>query len=273
MVALKSYHVPSPQDAPRALLTFLLAAAPSPALAQDIHTRFDDHLASMIIAHMSGFLPHEAEQLTITGAPGTIGEVKTSVVWVQVPSENGTVHLELVHRFKVEMEHNWYEASDSPIPLYSPESHSEDAQLPPLSSFIPAGSNAPSCSTKKVGGRFRKGKAVADLRKSKAVKEGATWSSGPAIPDFPKAYYNVFPWGTNDPVEAAERKALSEGDAPTDPSYGRVQSSELGDKLASPAGWHALPWGVDPSISEEEKTTLQAKDLMRNGRQVLALSS
>jgi len=46
---------------------------------------------------------------------------------------------------------------------------------------------------------------------------------------------------------------------PTDPSYGRVQSSELGDKLASPAGWHALPWGVDPSISEEEKATLQAK--------------
>ncbi|KAG1796395.1 Fungalysin metallopeptidase-domain-containing protein [Suillus plorans] len=272
-------HVPSPQDAPRALLTFLLAAAPSPALAQDIQTRFDDHLASMTMAHMSGFLPHEAEQLTITGAPGTIGEVKTSVVWVQVPSEDGTVHLELVHRFEVEMEHNWYEttvsaslphrivsvvdwASDSPMPLYSPGSHPEDAQLPPLSSFIPAGSNAPSCSTKKVGGRFRKGKAVADLRKSKAAKEGVTWSSGPAIPDFPKAYYNIFPWGTNDPVEAAERKALSEADAPTDslpPSYGRVQYSELGDKLASPAGWHALPWGVDPSISEEEKVALRAK--------------
>jgi len=52
----------------------------------------------MTMAHLSGFLPNEAEQLTITGAPGTIGEVKTSVVWVQVPSEDGTVHLELVHR-------------------------------------------------------------------------------------------------------------------------------------------------------------------------------
>lgn len=272
-------HVPSPQDAPRALLTFLLAAVPSPALSQDIHTRFEDHLASMTMAHMSGFLPHEAEQLTITGAPGTIGEVKTSVVWVQVPSKDGSVHLELVHRFEVEMENNWYEAtvsaslphrivsavdwaSDSPMPLYSPESHPEDAQLPPLSSFVPADSSAPSCSTKKVGGRFRKGKAVADLRKSKATKEAAKWFSGPAIPEFPKTYYNVFPWSTNDPVEAAEKKAMKEGGAHADflpPSYGRFHSSELGDKLASPAGWHALPWGVDPSVSEDEKAALRAQ--------------
>ncbi|KAG1764444.1 Fungalysin metallopeptidase-domain-containing protein [Suillus occidentalis] len=263
-------HVPSPQDAPRALLTFLLAAAPSPALSHDIHTRFDDHLAGMTMAHMSGLLPHEAEQLTIAGAPGTVSEVKASVVWVQVPAEDGTVHLELVHRFEVEMENNWYEAtvsaslphrivsvvdwaSDSPMPLYSPKSHPEDAQLPPLSTFVPAG---PSCSTKKVGGRFRLGKAVADLRKGKAAK------AGPAVPDFPKAYYNIFPWGTNDPVEAVERKAMSEGGAPADShplSYGRVHSSELGDKLASPAGWHALPWGVDPSISEDEKNALHAR--------------
>ncbi|KAG2066590.1 hypothetical protein BDR04DRAFT_1136631 [Suillus decipiens] len=249
-------HVPSPQDAPRALLTFLLAAAPSPALTQDIHNRFDDYLASMTMAHMSGFLPHEAEQLTITGAPGTIGDVKASVVWVQVPSEDGTVHLELVHRFEVEMENNWYEAtvsaslphrivsvvdwaSDSPMPLYSPE----DPQL--------ADPSAPSCSTKK-GGRFRKGKAVADLRKIKAAKEAAKGSSGPAIPDFPTAYYNVFPWGTNDPVEALERKVVTSED-------GRVHSSELGDKLASPAGWHALPWGVDPSVGEDEKAALHAQ--------------
>jgi extracellular elastinolytic metalloproteinase len=123
------------------------------------------------------------------------------------------------------MENNWYEAtvsaslphrivsvvdwaSDSPMPLYSPESHSEEAQLPPLSTFVPAG---PSCSTKKVGGRFRLGKAVADLRKSKAAKAATKLASGPAIPDFPKAYYNIFPWGTNDPVEAVERKAMSEG--------------------------------------------------------------
>lgn len=124
------------------------------------------------------------------------------------------------------MENNWYEAtvsaslphrivsvvdwaSDSPMPLYSPESHPEDAQLPPLSSLVPSGPSAPSCSAKKVGGRFRLGKAVADLRKSKAPK-AAKWFSGPAVPDFPTAYYNVFPWGTNDPVEAVERKAMSE---------------------------------------------------------------
>ncbi|KAG0696364.1 Fungalysin metallopeptidase-domain-containing protein [Suillus ampliporus] len=269
-------HVPSPQDAPRALLTFLLAAAPSPALAEDIESRFDDHLASMTMARMSSLLPHEADSLTITGAPGSIGEVKTSVVWVQVPSEDGSVHLELVHRFEVEMENNWYEAtvsaslphrivsvvdwaSDSPMPLYP-----KDDQLPPLSSFVPAGSNSPSCSTsKKVGGRFRKGKAIADLRKIKAAKEAHHKSfNGPAVPDLPTAWYNVFPWGTNDPVEAVERKAMSEAGVPPDSlplTYGRADTPELGDKLASPAGWHALPWGVDPSASEAEKAALHAQ--------------
>ncbi|KAG1744942.1 Fungalysin metallopeptidase-domain-containing protein [Suillus paluster] len=268
-------HVPSPQDAPRALLTFLLAATPSPALADDIHSRFDDHLATMTMARMSSLLPHEDDQLTITGAPGTLGEVKTSVVWVQVPSEDGSVHLELVHRFEVEMENNWYEAtvsasvphrivsvvdwaSDSPMPLYP-----KDGQLPPLSSFIPVGSNAPSCSTKKVGGRFRKGKAIADLRKSKAAKEAPRQLyNGPSVPDLPTAWYNIFPWGTNDPVEAVEKKALEEaGAAPDSPplTYGRVDSPELGDKLASPAGWHALPWGVDPSVGEGEKAALRAQ--------------
>ncbi|OJA08451.1 hypothetical protein AZE42_05047 [Rhizopogon vesiculosus] len=268
-------HVPSPQDAPRALLTFLLAAAPSPALAQDIHTRFDEHLASITMARMSTLLPDEPEQMTITGAPGTLGEVKSTIAWVQVPSEDGTVHLELVHRFEVEMENNWYEAtvsaslphrilsvvdwaSDSPMPLYpSPES---DAQLPPLSSFLPAGSNGQSCSTsKKVGGRFRKGKAIADIRKAKAAK--LNHINGPAIPELPTAWYNVFPWGTNDPVEAVEKKAMKETSAPVPEiplSYGRANTPELGDKLASPAGWHALPWGVDPSVGEDEKAALRA---------------
>jgi extracellular elastinolytic metalloproteinase len=131
-----------------------------------------------------------------------------------------------ITQFEVEMENNWYEAtvsaslphrivsvvdwaSDSPMPLYSPESHHEDAQLPPLSSFLPADSSAPSCSSKKTG-RFRMGKAVAELRKSKAAKEAAKWFSSPSIPVFPIAYYNVFPWGTNDPIEAVERKAMEE---------------------------------------------------------------
>src|SRR6267154_3670282 len=113
------------------------------------------------------------------------------------------------------MEDNWYEAtvsaslphriisvvdwaSDSPMPLYSPESHSHEAQLPPLSSFLA------SCdSSKKVGGRFRKGKAVADLRKIKAAKakepllKAFAPLTGSALPDIPEAKYNVFPWGTN----------------------------------------------------------------------------
>lgn len=132
------------------------------------------------------------------------------------------------------MEDNWYEttvsaslphrilsvvdwASDSSIPLRpSPESYSEEGQLPPLSSFVPTGSNGPSCSTssKKVGGRFRMGKAVADLRKMKSAKTAysnlVNPIQGPALPIIPTAWYNVFPWGTNDPVEAVERKAMRE---------------------------------------------------------------
>jgi len=118
------------------------------------------------------------------------------------------------------MENNWYEAtvsaslphrilsvvdwaSDSPMPLYpSPESQSQDGQLPPLSSFVPAGSNGPSCSTSK--GRFRKGKAIADLRKMKAAKKVNT-IKGPVPPVLPTAWYNIFPWGTNDPVDALEK--------------------------------------------------------------------
>ncbi|KIJ07998.1 hypothetical protein PAXINDRAFT_173145, partial [Paxillus involutus ATCC 200175] len=69
----------------------------------------------------------------LNNVPGAVSELKVRLVWVQVPSENG-VHLELIHRFQVEMEHNWYETtvtaslphrivsvvdwtSDSPMPL------------------------------------------------------------------------------------------------------------------------------------------------------------
>ncbi|KIJ08767.1 hypothetical protein PAXINDRAFT_172784, partial [Paxillus involutus ATCC 200175] len=76
---------------------------------------------------------HSTLGMSLNNVPGAVSEVKARLVWVQVPSENG-VHLELVPRFEVEMEHNWYEttvtaslphrivsvvdwASDSPMPL------------------------------------------------------------------------------------------------------------------------------------------------------------
>jgi len=57
----------------------------------------------MTMAHMSTLLAHEPEQMAITGAPGAIGEVKSTIAWVQVPSEDGTVHLELVHRVSIHL--------------------------------------------------------------------------------------------------------------------------------------------------------------------------
>lgn len=41
-------------------------------------------------------------------------------------------------------------------------------------------------------------------------------------------------------------------------SYGRKVMSESGDTLASPVGWHTLPYEHDPSIGEDERR--RAKD-------------
>ncbi|KAG5643840.1 hypothetical protein DXG03_009571 [Asterophora parasitica] len=61
------------------------------------------------------------------------------------------------------------------------------------------------------------------------------WASDAPIPTEPEvselATYNVFPWGINDP---------SEGD--------RAIVKENIDSLASPAGWHAIPYANDPSL-------------------------
>lgn len=53
---------------------------------------------------------------------------------------------------------------------------------------------------------------------------------------------------------------LANSDLPL--SYGRVHSPELGDKLASPAGWHALPWNVDPSTGEDVQDALRAQGMI-----------
>ena len=42
-------------------------------------------------------------------------------------------------------------------------------------------------------------------------------------------------------------------------SYGHAVKPELGDKLASPIGWHTLPYEHDPSISPEELNAAKAR--------------
>ena len=72
------------------------------------------------------------------------------------------------------------------------------------------------------------------------------WASDAPLPKPPKvqpATYNVFQWGINDP---------SVGN--------RSIEKENFDPLASPVGWHSLPYANDPSY----KGTLPAKEFYRN---------
>lgn len=61
------------------------------------------------------------------------------------------------------------------------------------------------------------------------------WASDAPIPDEPStpdpARYNVFAWGVNDPT-VSDRSIRKE-------NY---------DVLASPVGWHSLPFSNDPSL-------------------------
>jgi extracellular elastinolytic metalloproteinase len=73
------------------------------------------------------------------------------------------------------------------------------------------------------------------------------WASDAPIPKAPEvvhATYNVFKWGTNDPAVG-----------------NRSIEKENFDALASPVGWHSLPYANDPSFKGVKLTT---KDFYRN---------
>ncbi|KIJ06770.1 hypothetical protein PAXINDRAFT_91495, partial [Paxillus involutus ATCC 200175] len=122
-------------DPRRPLLAFLASALPEdhPELSSVLDNA-EEHASKMVMTSETHLLgDHSTLGMSLNNVPGAVSEVKARLVWVQVPSEIG-VHLELVHRFEVEMEHNWYEttvtaslphrivsvvdwASDSPMPL------------------------------------------------------------------------------------------------------------------------------------------------------------
>ena len=74
------------------------------------------------------------------------------------------------------------------------------------------------------------------------------WASDAPIPkpDPSKktATYNVFGWGVNDPAEGE-----------------RTIEKENFDVLASPMGWHSLPYSEDPSL---KGVRLSTKEFWRN---------
>ncbi|KAG9312510.1 Fungalysin metallopeptidase-domain-containing protein [Chiua virens] len=255
-------------DPRRPLLSFLASALPEnhpdlPSLQESL----EDHVSSIVMTpetHLLG--DHSSVAMSLSNVPGAVSEVKARIVWVQVPTEHG-LKLELVHRFEVEMEHNWYEttvttsiphrivsvvdwASDSPtpMPVFEGECGLTD-RLPNLGAFVPPGSNSDSVASNSLRGPGRRlGKAVAGKKGAKS------YAPKNPVPELTKAAYLIFPWGTNDPVEAAVKKAASHGEpagAKYPLAYGRELVKELGDTLASPAGWHTLPCPNDPSTSED----------------------
>jgi extracellular elastinolytic metalloproteinase len=58
------------------------------------------------------------------------------------------------------------------------------------------------------------------------------------IPEVPKepATYNVFPWGMNDPTDG-----------------NRSIAKENYDSIASPIGWHSLPFANDPDVNAKKQ--------------------
>ena len=85
-----------------ALLAFLASALPEnhPEF-RSLSDNLEEHVANIIMTpetHLLG--DHASLSVSLSNVPGAVSEVKTRIVWVQVPTEQG-VKLELVHRVSV----------------------------------------------------------------------------------------------------------------------------------------------------------------------------
>ncbi|KAL7278061.1 hypothetical protein ACG7TL_008025 [Trametes sanguinea] len=174
-------------DINRALLQFMLAATPNAELEAQILEDPKKFLPEMRVSFQHH---HHTNQpfFTVENVPDTVNPVKGRLAFVQVPEGDAT-KLQLVYKFEVEMQDNWYEAAVS-------------AEMP---------------------------------HRIISVVDWANDSPVPLAP-VPKepeaATYRVFGWGINDP-SVGERS---------------IQKENF-DSLASPLGWHALPYANDPSSS------------------------
>ncbi|KAF9026946.1 hypothetical protein BDZ89DRAFT_1067276 [Hymenopellis radicata] len=188
-------------DVRPALLQFMLAATPNDLMVNDILANYDEYLAKMTVTpehHLTN--PDEPVLMHVDKVPDAVNPVRSSLGYIQVPSKDGlSTDLNLVWRFQVEMQDNWYDAAvsaTSPHRIISVVDWASDAPIP---------TPEPS-------------------------KEPAT--------------YNVFAWGINDPAEG-----------------NRSLVKENPDTLASPMGWHSLPYSNDPSL---KGVRLNTKEFWRN---------
>ena len=175
-------------DARAALLHFMHSATPNNKLSEDIAANPEAYKEKMVVAPVHHLDKPDGEQhieFSIDQVPDTVNPVKAKLAYAQVPNAAGDgTELQLVWKFEVEMEDNWYDAAVSVHPPHK-------------------------------------------------VVSVVDWASDAPIPKPSEPVvgtYNVFPWGVNDP---------SVGE--------RALDKENFDRLASPAGWHAIPYAHDPS--------------------------
>ncbi|CDO68520.1 hypothetical protein BN946_scf184998.g17 [Trametes cinnabarina] len=119
-------------DISRALLQFMLAATPNAELQAQILDNPKKFIPEMRVSFQHH---HHTDQpfFTVENVPDTVNPVKGRLAFVQVPQGDSTT-LQLVYKFEVEMQDNWYEtavsaemphriisvvdwANDSPVPL------------------------------------------------------------------------------------------------------------------------------------------------------------
>lgn len=152
------------KQAESALLQFMIAATPKMHLARDILDRFSDYLSETTLSTVHHLLPedgHHMPSMEIHNVPDTVNPVKARMAYIQVPNTEGTgTSLQLVYKFEVEMQDNWYEAavsalpphtvisvvdwaSDSPMPVRLPET-AKDEKTPTKYMVFKWGINDPS---------------------------------------------------------------------------------------------------------------------------------
>jgi extracellular elastinolytic metalloproteinase len=185
---LPAFFTSDPTDFRPALLQFMAAATPSRELADDIVKNPHHYMEKIAITDESHFAPGaEAQvQFKVDNVPDAVAPAKAYLAYVQVPNKAGdSTELQLVWKFEVEMQDNWYET------------------------------------------------AVTAAAPHKIVSV-VDWASDSPIPtpepEPKKATYNVFSWGVNDPECGA-----------------RSLQKENIDSIASPVGWHAIPYAHDPA--------------------------
>ncbi|KAH6905222.1 extracellular elastinolytic metallo proteinase [Coprinopsis sp. MPI-PUGE-AT-0042] len=188
-----SFTSDDPADFRPALLHFMHTATPNAELSADIENRFQELVDKMVPTPVHHFAPTEDGthiEFTVDNVPDAVNPV---------PNQAGdATELQLVWKFEVEMQDNWYDATVS-------------AQAP---------------------------------HKIVSVVDWASDSPIPKPDHSTPAEYNVFKWGINDP---------SVGERSTE--------KENFDSLASPAGWHALPYANDP---QSERVRRKGGEFWRN---------